>query len=166
MFYRVQQFIWALESHIKKIDIEYVDRFLNEKEKKLFYKLIKSEQTHSIRVSKYMIKNCNNENINEIAKLGLLHDLGKTRQKLNVFEKSFVVILDKITKGSLRSYNKSKKIDIYYKHAEYGVEILKKIDLNYDEDFINAVNDHHKYKKRQDDKSYKLNLLIDADNIN
>ena len=37
--YRVKQFIWAVKSLSEDIDTEYVNKFLNKKERKLFNKL-------------------------------------------------------------------------------------------------------------------------------
>ena len=39
--YRVKQFVWALKSLSQDIDTEYVNKFLNKREKNLFNKLKK-----------------------------------------------------------------------------------------------------------------------------
>ena len=52
MKYRVKQFLWAITSYFKKVDYNYIDNFLDEKEKQLFNKLKHNEKHHSIRVCK------------------------------------------------------------------------------------------------------------------
>ena len=116
MIYRVKQFLWAIVSHFKEVDYKYVDKFLDSKEKELFNKLKHNEKHHSIRVCKDAINILREKNIEiddkKIAKLSLLHDIGKGEHSLNIFEKSTLVILNKITNGKLRRLDNIKNIDI------------------------------------------------------
>ena len=118
--YRVKQFVWALKSLSEDIDTEYVNRFLNKREKKLFNKLKKTDKHHCIRVSKEAVNLSKGKkiNLNRVAKVALLHDIGKGEYGLNVIEKSVLVILNKMTKGKLKKYDGIKAIDSYYNHAE------------------------------------------------
>ena len=75
-----------------------------------------------------------------LIKVGLLHDVGKSRQKINIIDKSIIVILNKLTSGKLRNIN-LKKIQCYYNHSEYSYEILKEINKN--NVFLEAVRNHH-----------------------
>ena len=75
-----------------------------------------------------------------LVKVGLLHDVGKSRQKINIIDKSIIVILNKLTNGKLRNIN-LKKIQCYYNHSEYSYEILKKINVN--NVFLKVVRNHH-----------------------
>jgi hypothetical protein len=56
-----------------------------------------------------------------------------------------IVILDKVTKGSLRRYNSNRKIDTYYNHPKKSVDLLNNIN-KYDNEFLEAVEKHH-YKE-------------------
>ena len=148
MIYRVKQFIWAIQSVFKPLDYEYVKKYLNEDEFNIFNKLSKIDKFHSIKVSKENIKllyelNNSIENLDEInlAKVGLLHDIGKIENPMNILEKSTVVGLDKITDGKLKKFNKIKKVDTYYNHPKKAVIILKK--FNYSDEFIEAIEKHH-----------------------
>lgn len=158
MLYRIKQFIWAISANFQSLDEEYINRYLNEEEKNEFYKLLKSEQMHSLRVSKYLIlnyktfKNLDNCNLNNcealnfdtLARLGLLHDLGKQNLKFGAFSKSIYVILKKISKGNLNKYSRFKKINLYYNHPITGVNIIKRINSrNYSKEFIEAIEKHH-----------------------
>ena len=75
-----------------------------------------------------------------LVKVGLLHDVGKSRQKINIIDKSIIVILNKLTNGKLRNIN-LKKIQCYYNHSEYSYEILKEINKN--NVFLEVVRNHH-----------------------
>lgn len=173
MLYRIKQFIWAILANFKKRDITYINKYLNEDEKKYFFLLINSEQEHCIRVSKDMLKNAKADReysdleLFEIAKLGLLHDLGKSECKLGVCGKSIVVILDKLSNSKLRKYKNIKKIDIYYNHAAKGNLILQQIKGDYSKEFYEAVKGHHKKNEFINKSSNKkLKLLAMCDNQN
>ncbi|MBE6052248.1 MAG: HDIG domain-containing protein [Clostridium sp.] len=146
--YRIKQFLWGVTAWFKPLDEEIINKYLNEDEKKIFLKLSLSEQQHSIRVCKDALKKNAELNVNryKMAKIALLHDVGKINGKLNIIEKSVIVILDKLTRGRLRKYDYNKKIDIYYNHPQKSVKILKEIN-QYDKEFLEAIEKHHyKYK--------------------
>lgn len=48
---RVRQFFINVTDRMNKNDINYVIERLNDKEKELFFKLLKSEQKHSVRIA-------------------------------------------------------------------------------------------------------------------
>ena len=148
MFYRIKQFLWAISSNFKKIDKEYINSILNEEEQNLFYSLIKSEQFHCLRVSKDLVEtfyNKPNVNRDELAKLGLLHDIGKQNLKFGPIKKAIFVIFKNIIKGDIEEYNKFKNIKLYYNHPIKGIDILKKNKLSsYSEEFLEAIEMHHK----------------------
>lgn len=145
-FYRFKQFIWGFESYFKGINTHYIDTFLNDSEKELFNKLKHNEKYHCIRVCKDAIDIArykgNNIDINRVAKAALLHDVGKSEYSLSLFEKSALVVLNKITKGKLKNYNNIRSVDIYYNHAEKGANILKEFKV-YDKEFLDSVRYHH-----------------------
>lgn len=138
---RVKQFfLFIFCSHISKKDIEYIDSILNEFEKKLFFKLYKSEQKHSIRVSKACIDYEKNpmlfkyKNIDKdrLVKAALLHDVGKSTQKINILEKSFLVILNHISsKEIIKKHflikNKKfyRKVYVFFDHPSIAYDLLK-----------------------------------------
>lgn len=147
---RVKQFYINVTDVMKKDDYEYVKSILNKEEYDLFTKLLKSEQKHSVRNAKdieYAIDNnlvnsdeiINNRDI--LVKAALVHDIGKIRKRLNVFDKSIIVILNKLTKGKLRNVERSKKVQCYYNHSQYSYEILK--EMNEDQLLLDIVKNHH-----------------------
>ena len=145
--YRVKQFVWAITSKFRPIDKKLVDRYLNKEEKKLFNQLRVSDRQHCIRVCNDALEKCKHEDIdkNKLAKIALLHDLGKISSSLNIIDKSVIVILNKITKGKLKKYNLNRKVDTYYNHPKKSVDLLKDIH-EYDNEFLEAIEKHH-YKE-------------------
>ena len=167
MFYRVKQFIWAVVSSFEEIDHNYINLFLNDEEKLLFFKLIKSEQQHCIRVSKDMIVTSDidinklNKKEIEVGKLGLLHDVGKIEAPSGPISKSIIVILDKISKGNLKKLKQFKRVDVYYNHAEKGLEVLKGFnESKYSSNFLEAVQLHHRSSKYIYDSSNEYLKLL------
>ncbi len=153
--YRVKQFIWAITAYFNPINEKMLEQYLNDKELNIFKKMKVSEQQHCIRVCKdalFESKNYESIDENKLAKIALLHDVGKVYGSLNVIDKSVIVILDKITKGNLKRYTYIKKIDVYYNHPKKSLKLLKKID-KYDKEFLEAIGKHHQ------DCSYKNDYL-------
>ena len=147
---RVKQFYVNVTDKMTEKDYDYANEILNKKELELFMKLSKSEQKHSIRIAKdieFIIDNNETDdeeilkNRNLLMKSALLHDIGKITKRLNVIDKSIIVILNKLTKGKLKSIKKYKKIQCYYNHSSYGYEILK--DIIDDTVILDIVKNHH-----------------------
>lgn len=147
---RVKQFYVNVTDKMTEKDYDYANEILNKKELELFMKLSKSEQKHSIRIAKdieFIIDNNETDdeeilkNRNLLMKSALLHDIGKITKRLNVIDKSIIVILNKLTKGKLKSIKTSKKIQCYYNHGSYGYEILK--DIIDDTVILDIVKNHH-----------------------
>ncbi|MEQ8197028.1 MAG: HDIG domain-containing metalloprotein [Clostridiaceae bacterium] len=169
MLYRIKQFFWAIESFYKKVDMEFIERYLDDDEKKLFNLLSKSDRNHSIRVAKDLLEYV--ESFKEtgvytskvrLVKIALLHDIGKIERPLNVFEKSIIVLLDKLTKAKINKYNKFEFIDIYYNHAEKGHDMLVRKG-KYDAEFLNIIKEHHN-TEYQGNKIFQLIKYFDNKN--
>lgn len=162
--YRVKQFIWDITSRFKPIDEDIIKRYLNKEEENIFNKLSKSEKHHSIRVCKDALHKIDKNNIdeNKLAKIALLHDVGKSLGRLNLIDKSIIVILDKITRGKLKKYDYNRKIDTYYNHPKKSVDLLSSIN-EYDDEFIEAIKKHH-YKNIESNIYLKIVRECDDNN--
>lgn len=166
--YRIRQFIWAILSYFKKLDMRFVREYLNREEEKIFSQLSKNEQHHSLRVCKsaFEIVDKEYENVNKekLAKIALLHDVGKVEYKLNVFEKSIIVLLDKFTHGKISEYDKLKQINIYYNHGKIGADMLASYKT-FDNEMLQIVEEHHKENEAlKGNKLYRI--IVEADNRN
>ena len=165
---RVKQFYINATDLMTNKDYKYVKRNLNNEEYDLFKKILKSEQKHSVRIAKeieYIIENNLVDDIdiiqskNLLIKTALLHDVGKSKQKVNIIEKSIIVILNKLTKGNLKNFKKSKKVQCYYNHSEYSYVLLK--DIIKDDLILNIIRNHH---KNTDNKLTNFFKQIDDNN--
>jgi len=81
---RAKQFINCIFAKITEEDVEFINKYLNESEKKLLYKLPVCDMKHSINVARDIQKNeskdkieKNNLNYEEVIKSAILHDIGK-----------------------------------------------------------------------------------------
>ena len=147
---RVKQFYINVTDKMTEKDYDFVKSVLTNKELELFMKLSKSEQKHCVRIAKDIESVIDNKEIkdydiltnkNLLIKSALLHDIGKNRKRLNVIDKSVIVILNKLTNGKLKNFKKSEKIQCYYNHSIYGYEILK--DMIDNEIILDIVKNHH-----------------------
>ena len=150
MLKRIKQFYINLTDKMTIDDYIYVESKLTKEEYSLFVKLLKSEQKHSVRIAKDIEKKFKDNKINNhlilenkdiLIKASLLHDIAKIKKKVNIIDKSIIVILNKLTKGNLKKLN-NKKVQCYYNHPEYSYDILK--DINKDEVLLNVIKNHHK----------------------
>ena len=161
--YRIKQFLWAINSIFKPIDHKLLEKYLNKDEEVIFNKLSRTEKHHSIRVCNKALNLCIKQYVdvdkNKLAKIALLHDIGKTYKRLNIIDKSLLVILNKISKGKIKKYDFNKKIDIYYNHGKKSASILKQFNV-YDIEFLEAIENHH-YSNIKD--NLYLNILKKCD---
>ncbi|MGL5634356.1 MAG: HD domain-containing protein [Sarcina sp.] len=142
MFYRIKQFYWALKANFIEIDKSFVNEYLSVEEQHIFYSLIKSEQFHCERVAKDLLKYFSgNLDKRNLARLGLLHDLGKQELNFGPIKKSVFVIAKKLDKSFIET-TKNDSIRRYYNHPAKSVELLKNIG-EYDEFFLEAIKCHH-----------------------
>ncbi|WP_315121825.1 HD domain-containing protein [uncultured Clostridium sp.] len=160
---RVKQFYLYFFDKMINEDYIYISKYLNKYEISIFKKLSKEDQKHCVRVA-YEVENKCNENTNlnkdRLIKIALLHDIGKIKCKLNVIDKSLLVLLDFITKGNIKKYSNIKKINTYFNHGEDGYKILK--DKEYDEDFLDIIKNHHNKKIKNDE----MDIIRLCDDIN
>ena len=171
MNYRVRQFFWGLMAKLSKEDVALVNRYLDEQESKLFFKLPRNEQVHSIKVAKEVIQESkkfqrNNsedkkhENIDMcLIKAAFLHDIGKINSGLNIITKSILVIMDKISPKLLMKLTRIRFVNTYYNHPEIAIGYLPEADdkVKY------YIRNHHNYALNSDEK---LKIIQKSDSKN
>ncbi|SHI12436.1 HDIG domain-containing protein [Clostridium collagenovorans DSM 3089] len=173
---RVKQFYIGFTSIFKKItkeDLELVKSHLNEVEYSLFNKYYEYDKKHVLRVAKDIEKICTDEGINNskkslLVKTALLHDMGKTKAKINILDRVILVLLSKGLGDKAKSL-KNKKVQVYYNHGFMGYEILK--DYIEDDEILFLVKNHHindieSLQCNNDDYIKDLNLLMKCDEEN
>ena len=161
MLYRVKQFFKALTSKVTMDDRRFINSYLNEKERRLFFSMPGYEQTHSLRVARDVLESnrVSTDKHEILVKAALLHDIGKLSGGLNIITKSIMVLLDKAIPKIIRRFGKLKAVDTYYNHPERAFLYIKD-EGDY---FSYLIRNHHNYSIRGDDG---LKLLQDADSRN
>lgn len=163
MFKRIRQFYNYMTAIVDAEDKIYLDKCLNIDERNLFYKLSVHEQKHSINVAKDVESICDKNlmNSNDLVKAALMHDIGKLKTKMNIIEKSIIVILDNISGGRIKRFTNIQKIYVYYNHANDGAKILE--ELNEDSRILYLIRNHHNKSIRDD---LELSILKMCDDRN
>ena len=91
IFYRVNQFSNALFAGSLSLDENRtIQELLTSEQQKLFLRLERSEQKHSLRVLRTLIDE--GETSRDLLVAALLHDIGKTRSLLNIWERVLIVL--------------------------------------------------------------------------
>lgn len=164
---RLRQFIAYVVSYFKKIDQDFLKKYLNDKELEYFNYLLKTEKQHSIRVAKkcldvYESFQIEDFELNSVVRMCLMHDIGKKYSNLNLFFKPFIVVIscNKYLRNKLFFLNSDKVIK-YLNHAKYSFEILK--DLGYSSEVLESVKYHH--SKRNVINNKYTRLLKYCDNM-
>ena len=159
LFYRIKQFYWAVTSRINEHDSKFIKNILNTEELKLFNKLSINEQKHCVKVAYDAECICNSKqgivDKKLLLKAALLHDIGKIHRKLNLIDKSVIVLMDRISKGKLRKFSQNPKINVYYNHSKIGVDLLKKIE--YDKKLFYLIENHD--NNDSEDTNLELKIL-------
>ena len=158
--YRVNQFISYFISFFKKLDNKFINLYLNQEELYYFNKLFKTEKQHSVKVAKKCLEvfkefDIQENEVNSVVKMCLLHDVGKGCCKVNLFMKPFIVIISKYKpyRKLLFFINKNRIYD-YMKHSKYSFNILSK--FNYSNEVLNSIKYHHSSRNVINNKYIKL----------
>ena len=132
---------------MKEEDNNFINIYLDEFEKKIFLRLKNSEQKHSVRVAKLVIlisqekSEYNKIELVRIVRAALLHDIGKSRKRINVIQKVFMVLADKIFGKQIRKMDRFEFIDSYYNHPDLSYNMLK--DHIKDTRLLFLIKNHH-----------------------
>ena len=89
--YRSQQFLQAIRPHTSQEDMELVTSILSPAQLKLFQQMQISEQAHSLRVLQAL--RSQGESNSDLHTAALLHDVGKIRVPLRLWERVLIVIV-------------------------------------------------------------------------
>lgn len=123
----MRQFWQAMNYEPRLEDIEFVSNQLLPSQLRLFLKMQPSEQTHSIWICKKLIEQGQTEQ--ELLAAALLHDIGKTRYPLKIWDRAMIVILNTLLPGvAARLSQKSpdgwaRPFVVAVRHPEWGAEM-------------------------------------------
>ncbi|MFA4858255.1 MAG: HDIG domain-containing metalloprotein [Candidatus Margulisiibacteriota bacterium] len=137
--YRARQLFFTLFSRYQNEQISFARKYLNITELALFDRLPKFEKKHAVRAAKAALRLAHGKsNIDErrLAKICLLHDIGKAATRLWVLDKVMLVILRRYFKRLYDYLSKKgehekalsifRKFYVYKHHGEIGAAMLKR----------------------------------------
>lgn len=102
MFYRSRQFARAIRSRASQEDLELVASILSPAELELFKQMQMSEQAHSLRVLNALLSQ--GETNIDLKTAALLHDVGKIRAPLHLWERVLIVLVKAICPGCMQKW--------------------------------------------------------------
>lgn len=161
MLNRIRQFMQNISYGFQEIDEDFLSLYFNDKELRLFKRLKKSEQIHSILIAKDIQKElgqCKEENMIRAA---LFHDIGKILRPMNIFEKSTAVILKKLLGRRIVLLEGTAFIRSYLYHGELGEEILRSQKIFDDAPlFYKLISSHHRSREMIENQNDDDTLVI------
>ncbi|MCA9893353.1 MAG: hypothetical protein KC615_10235, partial [Anaerolineae bacterium] len=92
--YRIKQGLRALFAFSTGVDYDLVRKYLSTPEYELFQTMAHAEQLHSVHVLRSVLAQ-SPETTPELATAALLHDVGKARYHLAVWQKTVSVLAEK-----------------------------------------------------------------------
>lgn len=100
LVYRARQFWLTINSRSSQIDIELISSILSPTQVALFRQMQASERVHSQRVLGKLTSQ--GERNHDLLVAALMHDVGKIRYPMNVFERVVIVLVIAVCPGCVR----------------------------------------------------------------
>lgn len=162
---RIKQFIKSFFVKIKTIDYNLLNKYLDQKERELFFQLAKRDQRHSFDTTWKLINRGYDEK--DLIRFALLHDIGKKKERINLLHRISFVILERLWPKYIANVNvgkkkKSFKTGLYCleNHPKIGADLLT--EIGEDQRIVEWVKEHHNLKAIEMNKNLKI--LREADN--
>lgn len=170
--YRIRQYLATRKSKLSYLEIDFVRKYLNHQEQILFFRMKGFDQKHGILVAeKCLEKTTDVKWIDKarIARVALLHDLGKSSENIGVSYRVWYVILNSIAKGKLLKVlakQRSKlafrrKLFILDKHGLLGAKMLMDVGCT-DNEVLQVVAKHHDLPEVNESKMLPILREIDS----
>jgi len=165
--HRVRQGLRAIFAFTVDVDYELAERYLDIDQMALFRRMAKSEQLHSLNVLRIVLEQ-NEQTPHDLAVAALLHDSGKSRKHLSVWQKTISVLVNqyfpqwdnKLSVDGELTFWRAPFI-VRRHHPEWGADMLS--ELNSSERAIWLVRHHaDSPDKWCDHPHYQLLLRLQA----
>jgi putative nucleotidyltransferase with HDIG domain len=127
--YRTAQFVRNLGAKTKLQDLARAWPFLTDSQRILFLRLPAADQLHSLKVLDLLVES--GETDSDLLAAALLHDVGKTRYSLGLWERVFVVLAHVLAPAWAASAADEQRsgfrraLAIGKCHAEWGADMIR-----------------------------------------
>lgn len=128
--YRLQQGLRALFAFSQQVDWVLAERYLSPPLLALFRQMDHGEQLHSLAVLRDVL--AQGDTPTDLAVVALLHDVGKSRYPINVWQKTFAVIVRAAAPGLYERWSKGSPLNlwqrpfvVYEQHPLWSAEMLR-----------------------------------------
>lgn len=154
--HRLSQGIGALFAFARSPDLELARRNLSSCEYEAFRSMARSEQLHSLQVLEKVLSD-DPAAPKALITAALLHDVGKSRYRLSVWQKTLAVIIEaiaprlsfRLSEGEALGFARAPFV-VRWHHAQWGGEILR--NCGSDEEVIWLVERHQDGAERHRDR--------------
>jgi hypothetical protein len=168
---RVQQGLRGLFAFALHLDLDLAARTLTPQQLALFQQMTRGEQLHSLNVLRDV--QAQGATPSDLAVAALMHDVGKSRYPMRVWQKTLVVLVRelaepiylKITRSSERNWF-ARPFIVGERHAKWGADLLRDIGANERIVWLVAHHDKNPEKLRDHPDHALLLRLQQADAAN
>ncbi|AHF06659.1 HD domain-containing protein [Desulfitobacterium metallireducens] len=151
MFYRIEQFYHGLFPRISSKDLQLVHSFLSGAPLFLFESQPPADQRHAIDVALDLLQNQVHLSFPQkriLIQAALLHDCGKTRYPLKIWQRVYIVLCVKLPipvqnllEGLTTFQALSLPLILAQQHPKWGAMLASKAGLT--EEVIELIRNHH-----------------------
>lgn len=178
---RTSQFLRAISTKIAPPDLVIIQQYLNPSEQALFFNMDPAIQKHCVNTALTILNmpvERTGTNRSLLMKAALLHDIGKTRGSINLWDRVCYVLAKKVSgklvsklasPGHIHGHRSSSPLArfrnafyVHLHHPELGAKLAAKARL--DETIIYLLRHHHNIAKAASSK--ELAALMKADELN
>ena len=130
LLYRTRQFWQAISTRSSQVDLELISSILTPSQISLFNQMQASEQAHSLRVFRKLTSQ--EEQNTDLLVAALLHDVGKIRAPLRLWERVLIVLVRVICPGCIHKWGSApsegslswrQTFVVAEQHPQWGAEL-------------------------------------------
>ena len=128
--YRLQQGVKALFAFSRPVDWALAERYLSPPLLAMFRQMNRDEQLHSLAVLRDVL--AQGDTPNDLAVVALLHDVGKSRYPISVWQKTMAVMVRVLVPSAYTRWSKGSPLNlwerpfvVYEQHPLWSADLLR-----------------------------------------